>query len=625
MQWEALVRRIEPQARENPKAYRRKVVLLAGLGYGFIAFMLLLLTAAAVLVVVLALKSSAILLKLLIPIVALVVVVGRSLWVKFPAPEGVALTRREVPELFRMLDDVRKAIDGPKVHRVLLDGEANAGVVQVPRAAGLLGSQNYLVLGLPYLEALSPEELRAVVAHELGHLSKRHGRFGSFVYRVRATWWQLLAGFEERKSIWTGLVRGFFGWYVPYFNAYTFPVARAHEFEADEAAAEAAGRDAAASSLVAGTLASRWLAEEYWPRVYERAADEPAPPRTAFAPLAGEIGSAKSFDGAERWYARQLEVEADVTDSHPSLAERIRAFGLDAHEVLRAALEPHERSAAQAYLGDAEARLVEEVDRRWSAEIAPAWREGHADAQRAKLDLHKLEERAAKGELPPEEALRRAELTESFRGEDEALARYRELLGSTNDALARYAVGRILLGRGDDEGLRFLDEAMDGDPEAVLPGCELAYEYLRARDRDEEAERYRQRAERQAEVLGRAAEERSMVSVDDRLDAPDLQPEVLDRVRRKIGWHEEVERAFLVRKRTANLDDSHPFYVVAVVPKSGFRAAWREADDDVEPLEDRVARDLDVPAELMVVKLAAKSPLAERFAAIDGAEIYSRS
>jgi hypothetical protein len=94
---------------------------------------------------------------------------------------------------------------------------------------------------------------------------------------------------------------------------------------------------------------------------------------------------------------------------------------------------------------------------------------------------------------------------------------------------------------------------------------------------------------------------------------------------RKIGWHEEVERAFLVRKRTANLDDSHPFYVVAVVPKSGFRAAWREADDDVEPLEDRVARDLDVPAELMVVKLAAKSPLAERFAAIDGAEIYSRS
>mgnify|MGYP000028159323 CR=1 FL=1 len=44
---------------------------------------------------------------------------------------------------------------GPRVHEVLLDGELNAGIVQNPRAGGLLGSRNYLVIGLPCLAALS--------------------------------------------------------------------------------------------------------------------------------------------------------------------------------------------------------------------------------------------------------------------------------------------------------------------------------------------------------------------------------------------------------------------------------------------------------------------------------------
>jgi hypothetical protein len=65
-------------------------------------------------------------------------------------------------------------------------------------------------------------------------------------------------------------------------------------------------------------------------------------------------------------------------------------------------------------------------------------------------------------------------------------------------------------------------------------------------------------------------------------------------------------------------------YVVALVLKSDFRSAWREADDEA-PLVDRVARDLDVGADLLVVQVDEKSPLGQRFAAIDGAEIFSRS
>jgi Zn-dependent protease with chaperone function len=362
--WEALVRRLEPEARTDPDAYRRKVVLLAALGYVFIGALLVAVLGLGALVVFLAAESSAVLLKFLIPIAILLWIVVRSLYVKFDPPDGIPLRRKDVPGLHSMIDEARRAIDGPKVHTVLLDGDANAGIVQVPRTGGVFGSRNYLALGLPYLQALSADQLRAVVAHELGHLSRAHGRFGAFVYRVRTTWATLLEGFEQRKSIWSGLVRRFFEWYVPHFNAYTFPVARAHEFEADDAAADAAGHEAAGSALVAGMLAGRWLHDSYWPEVYGRAIDEPSP-GAAFAPLGGRIAEAKLGDDVDRWFRRLLEEETDVFDTHPSLAERLAHLGLDPQAVLGLARETGHPSAAATYLGEAEATLVAALDGSW--------------------------------------------------------------------------------------------------------------------------------------------------------------------------------------------------------------------------------------------------------------------
>jgi Zn-dependent protease with chaperone function len=620
--WQALVRRLEPHARATPATYRRKVVLLAVLGYAFIAGLLLLLLGLAVLVAVLALKSSALLLKLLIPIGALFFVVVRSLYVKFNPPDGIRLKSSQAPELFRMIDEVRKLIRGPRVHEVLVDGETNAGVVQVPRAGGIFGSRNYLVLGLPYLNALSAEEMRAVVAHELGHLSRAHGRFGAFVYRVRETWFSLLQGLEMRESLWTGLVRRFFLWYVPYFNAYTLPLARAHEFEADDAAAEAAGHEPAGVSLVKGMLAARWAHESYWPGVFKRVIDEPAPPATAFAPLVEGIATARSGDEVKTWYRQLLEMETDPYDTHPSIAERLEHLGLDAQEVLRLAQANGRPTAASTYLGDAEAEIVAAVDSAWREDVTKQWHEQHSEAQRDKSELERLD--VDKG-LSPDDALRRAQLTEMFRGPDDARARYRELVDTENDAAGRFAVGRLLLEREEEEGLRWLDESMERDPEAVLPACQIAYAYLREHERDEEAEAYRKRAEQQADVFEQAAGERSEVSVDDRLEPSNLPGEVLASVREKVDWHEEVAAAYLVRKRTDHLDDTHPFYVLALVPRSSFRTAWKETDDDAEPLEERVARDVTLPGEFIVVKIGVKSPLAQHFAQIEGARVYERS
>jgi Peptidase family M48 len=324
----------------------------------------------------------------------------------------------------------------------------------VPRAGGLFGSRNYLVLGLPYLLALTADEFRGVVGHELGHLSRSHGRFGAFVYRIHQTWAQLLGAFEERDSIWTGVIRRFFEWYVPYFSAYTLPIMRAHEFEADDAAAEVAGREAAASGLVSGLLVARWVEDAYWPTVYRQVDELANRPATAFEPLGERVAEAATYGNVALAFTMLVEEKTAVDSSHPSLGERLEHLGVDPDAALAAAVAPGRIPAVEAYLGGRAAQLVAAVDARWAESIQPLWLEARDEALIARRRFEYLNGAVSRS---ADDELERAGLTERFESDDAALALYWELLNGEHDAAARSAIGRILREQDDDLDLSWLE------------------------------------------------------------------------------------------------------------------------------------------------------------------------
>jgi len=618
--WLELVQKLQPLAEAHPRAYRLRVAALTALGYGVIAGGLLALIALGVGAVLLALHGFGILvLRFLIPIGALLVVLGRSLRVRIDPPEGFPVGRSETPELFAMIEEVRSIIRSPKVHTLLVDGDLNAGVSQVPTVGGLFQTRNYLVLGLPYLALLSADELRAVIAHELAHLAGAHGRFGARIYRLRATWERLLEGLEERGSVWTGLTRRFFEWYVPYFSAYTLPAARAHELEADAAAA-AAGGDAAGTSLVASALGGRWLGDTYWPTLFERTLDEPKPP-AAYDPMAQQIWRArKATSDLADWYQRLLTAESDPTDPHPPVAERLARLGTDPQRALALAQERDGPSALEHYLPAVRARLIADLDRSWQRSVASEWAEHYRQAQDEKAELAQLDRAET---LSVEERLQRAQLTETFHGADAALTQYRELVDTEEDGQARLAIGRLLLAREDDEGLLWLDQAAKRDWQIVLPASALAYSYLRERGRDEEAEAYERRLEQQVELLEAAEKERSEVTLDDRLDRPDLPIEQLELVRNAVAAENEVAAAYLARKHTHHLNHESPFYVLGVVPRSYARAT--KGDSTGAALAARLADAIPVSVHCLVVTLHKGDQVTQRLARIEGASLLGET
>mgnify|MGYP003587285643 CR=1 FL=1 len=65
----------------------------------------------------------------------------------------------------------------------------------------------------------------------------------------------------------TALLRRFFDWYAPYFDAYSFVLARANEYEADAISARVAGAPVAAAALQRIGVCAVGMDRVFWPGV----------------------------------------------------------------------------------------------------------------------------------------------------------------------------------------------------------------------------------------------------------------------------------------------------------------------------------------------------------------------
>ncbi len=339
--YDALLMRLEREARDNPAGYRFRLGMIGALGYLFIAFCVLFaLGLLGGLVAfgawVIALMRNPVhmigLAKLLVPaglgLLAFVGIVLRSLFVRFPEPEGMTLERGLAVPLFREIDRLRSTLKVPSFHRVILTDDFNAAVAQVPRL-GIFGWQkNYLLLGLPLMLSLSQDQFRAVLAHEMGHVSGAQGRFDVWVYRINQTWFQMLHAFEQEDHNGGAVFETFFEWYAPYFWANSFSLLRAGEYEADKVGARAVGAKTMADALVTCELTMY--------RMMHRGAVEARDP--------------------QRWLNDAASRPDTWDDEHPSLANRLRALGQAPR--LPEADGP---SAAEALLGHNVLRLAQSV------------------------------------------------------------------------------------------------------------------------------------------------------------------------------------------------------------------------------------------------------------------------
>ena len=625
----AMVGRLEDFARREPSKYALRVGLLAALGYGYLVFILALCLLLAGGLVYLG-RFNWVVVKVGWIVLTFAALVLRAMWVRLPPPEGLELTREAAPRLFALVGELTATLSAPRIHRVLLDGDFNASVSQVPRLGPLGWHRNYLTLGLPLMQALSPEQFRAVLAHELGHLSGNHGRFSSRIYAARVMWFQLLQRLEAEDRWGSAVFTKFFNWYAPYFNAYSFVLARRHEFDADRAAAELTSPQTAAEALVTVDVKASRLSEEFWPEVFKQADERREPVGGAYLRLSSFLREPVPADAGAGFLRRSLSRETGYDDTHPSLAARLTALGVTGADGAGAAadwaarqrFEPLKESAAMHYFGASHQQFAERLDADWVAAVAPQWRERHEYAVESRRKLAELDRRAESGAaLTPDELWQRAYWTAEFVGPAAAEPRLRELLERRpHHAQANLGLGQMLLERGEEEGVAFLERAMEADAETIPAGCQIIYAYLRERGRSEEAEKYRQRLFSHFDLLELAEGERGKYRDGDELLPHGLTDEEVEGVRAQLRQFGRIEAAYLARKRVEHFADK-PVYVLAVETEG----RWYKTNIDAADVEllQSLSQRMAMPGETFFVILNRNFPKTKKaIRALDGALIY---
>jgi heat shock protein HtpX len=237
---------------------------------------------------------------------------------RFEAP-GPRLDESAHPRLFDAVRQIASATRQTPPADVYLLNEVNAWVTHRGGTMGI-GSHRVMGVGLPLLQAVSVPEFKAIVAHEFGHHWSGDVRLGPWIYKTRAAIARTIAGVHET------FVEAPFRWYGRQFLRVTRAVSRQQEFIADQVAARIAGTPVVASALRRITA----LAALY--SSYMTAEVLPVLPAGFLPPVAegfdGFLKAGSIAEASQRIISQaEAQSHTDIFDTHPSLRDRLAAFG----------------------------------------------------------------------------------------------------------------------------------------------------------------------------------------------------------------------------------------------------------------------------------------------------------
>lgn len=609
-----LVERLEHEAQQAPARYRFKLALLAALGYAVMGLALAMTLGVAVfLLLYLLIVRPAAEPNIAIPILLLGgigVVVLRALWFRLGAPEGYALQPGEATALAEEIERIRRQVGASRLHGIIITPELNAAAAYLPNGLGLWGQRQYLILGLPLLQVLDRRELAAVIAHEFGHFHGGHGHFAGWIYRLRSSWYRLMHGMAG-SGLSTGHLFGlFFRWYAPYFDAYSFVLARRHEYAADAVAAAVADAGAMAAALVRLGLAADWMERSFWPQVRESAHAQAYPPVQVYDRLASGLREhRRSQHHAPGWL---LLGEAGWDDTHPTLKQRLAALHVPPQ--VRLDVEPR-TSAAESLLGS---ELTERLGQRFSGEWREAvdadWRAHH---QRLAGEQRRLDELESHASRSPAEAVEYAGLVQDHRPTADALPLYRQALEQLpSHALGQCRLGTLLLKRGQsDEGIQRLQRALDLDSAIAEPALRSLDDYLRTTA--EASTGFEAALALRARCVALAREPQADAPA---IEAGELLPHDLElgqvqALTRTLGGYEKIARAWVFRKQAAGMS-ALPHYLLLV--------DWAGSVASESAGLQRLAGQLRLPGSFSVLSATSGSGLVRHLKRQAGDPIYRR-
>jgi Zn-dependent protease with chaperone function len=600
-EFDVLIHKLEGVSRKNPRLYIARVISLVSLAYLYLFFILFGSLALCLLMIIIVIYAPFAIIGI-IAFGGIFLAVLRGLWVKLEPPKGEPVTPEQAPKLFALLDELRAALDCKPFQKVLIVNDVNAGVVQIPRLGMFGWHRNYLIIGLPLMQILGPDEFKAVLAHEFAHSSRGHGRFRNWLYRVRRSWAQIFQQMAKRRTWWGALVFKPLNWFWPVFNGHAFVLARANEYEADACSVRLAGADVAARALIRTRVDGAFLGEKFWPGIFARVNHENEPPANVMLTLNQALKNGPPDEDVARWLRQSFLLETNNGDTHPCLKDRLRAIGRLSPEIENGKFPetPPPRpsqSAADFFLGDYAGTIAQKMSDEWQKQFAAQWKKRHEHTQKVSGELAALEKI---GEAPPTaaEIWKKAQKIVELHGDAAAVATLEQIVAiDPKHAGANFILGRHYLHTDDSRGESFIETAIASDPSLTKSGCHLLHDYYNRTGQRDKLRPLENRFDESQKLDVLAQQERARISSTDTFIPHELTEQQIAALQKIFSSEPDIGSVAVARKKLQYYPNKPCFAVGLKIKVSWWKVRGRNANNQ---LVHRVLKQVRLPGHTLV-------------------------
>jgi tetratricopeptide (TPR) repeat protein len=160
-----------------------------------------------------------------------------------------------------------------------------------------------------------------------------------------------------------------------------------------------------------------------------------------------------------------------------------------------------------------------------------------------------------------------------------------------DDANAQYAIGRILLAKGDEKGVEIITKACEKEPRLKLNAYEWLTYFYRQKNEENSAKYWQHQAEKQVDIENAAYQERANVHKNDHYQLPDRSINIEKVFTDHILGIKGVKSAWLAEKRM-NFFPDHKTFVIAI-EKAFF--------DNAEKIMETIVASLEIEHNFFIV------------------------
>ncbi len=309
--------------RNNPEAFRFRLMWFTVCGYAFVVAILFLFTAIFIACIWYAYEIDHNLIWLLIFITSGITIffILKSFCISIPKPSGIELSRADVPALFADLDVITNALQLPSFKTVLLSYTLDAVVYQSSKINFYGKRGACLTIGLPLLQALSREEFKAIITHKIANGYFKNGKYGNNVWFTRNRLAKIENQFIIRK-----LFSFFFTRFSPLYISYASVLQRMDELKADNYAVQISSADNLASGITKVAMLNALIMQKIWSDINLEYIEHQIIPDNIISRISSAIKTGFPTDVADR-FQQELKLNTGIDDRHFCLRDRLAIFG----------------------------------------------------------------------------------------------------------------------------------------------------------------------------------------------------------------------------------------------------------------------------------------------------------